>query len=413
MATPRAHDAAEPLGLVVVGSGPAGVRAAQAYRDAGGAGPVVVVSADETAPYQRPPLSKDMLAGESPAEPTPIDDDDPELSSIDVRLRTRALALRPDEHVLETDAGPLPYAACVLAPGSEPKPFPDLADGADVLLLRTFTDGVRLRERAESADSAVVVGAGFIGCEAAASLAARGISVTLIAPSRPQESRLGREVSDWLTSHLHGLGVDVRVGEVTRIEAPTNPGAAARVILADGPDTPGGPTLEPDLVLTALGVRPATGWLPAGDLVEGRIPTDDHLRTPWPDVWAAGDAALAHNAAAARRVPVEHWGDAETMGRIAGANAAGGDEAWDAAPGFWSEIGPHTLKQSAWGDGHDAVHAERHGDGITVWYSRDDRVVGVVTNDDDPAYERGDDLVRRGAPLREIQPDTEIPNTKE
>jgi 3-phenylpropionate/trans-cinnamate dioxygenase ferredoxin reductase component len=122
------------------------------------------------------------------------------------------------------------------------------------------------------------------------------------------------------------------------------------------------------------------------------------MRSASADVLAAGDVCRAENVAAGRPLRVEHWGDALVQGEIAGATAAGKHAAWDQVPGFWSTIGSRTLKYAAWGDGFDRTRFESHDSGgFTVWYGREGRVVGVLTHEADEDYERGADLIGKGA----------------
>ncbi|MTB72588.1 NAD(P)/FAD-dependent oxidoreductase [Arsenicicoccus sp. MKL-02] len=381
-------------GLVVVGSGPAGVSAAQAYSDAGGPGPVTILTADEHPPYQRPPLSKDVLRGELAPEPVAIDGADPELAGITVELRTRVNRIDPDARVVHAGGREIPYAALVLASGATPTPLPTAEPDADVHLLRSLADAERLVEAASHAHSAVVIGSGFIGCEAAVSLARRGIDVTVVTTEQaPQVARLGDRASQLLTDWLAEEGVAlVTGGEVTSVRAPRE------VHLSDGT------TRSPDLVLAALGVAPSTDYLAGTGISthEGRVVVDDRLRTSVDGVWAAGDVTRAHNAAAGRPLHVEHWGDALTMGEIAGRNAAGADESWTAVPGFWSEIGDRTLKHVAWGDGFDEVRVVERPGGLTVWYAQDGVVVGALTYEADDDYKRAEQLVTEGASIDEV-----------
>lgn len=381
-------------GLVVVGSGPAGVSAAQAYRDAGGPGPVTILTADEHPPYQRPPLSKDILRGELAPQPVAIDDADPELAGITVELGTRVDRIDPDARVVHAGGREIPYAALVLASGATPTPLPTAEPDADVHLLRSLTDAERLVEAASHAHSAVVIGSGFIGCEAAVSLARRGIDVTVVTTEQaPQAARLGERVSRLLTDWLAEEGIALVTGvEVTSVRAPRE------VHLSDGT------TRSPDLVLAALGVAPSTDFLAGTGISthEGRVVVDDRLRTSVDGVWAAGDVTRAHNAAAGRPLHVEHWGDALTMGEIAGRNAAGGDESWTAVPGFWSQIGDRWLKHAAWGDGFDEVRVAERPGGLTVWYAQDGIVVGALTYEADDDYERAEQLVTEGASIDDV-----------
>ena len=141
---------------------------------------------------------------------------------------------------------------------------------------------------------------------------------------------------------------------------------------------------------------------PPGLRIEnGGVLTDHGLRTSDPHIWAVGDIAYAHNPAADRPLRVEHWGEAETMGEIAGANIAGQDRRWATAPGFWSGIGDHELKYSSWGDGHERAELVEGPQGWAVWYAVDGSVVGVLTSDWDAEYERGQELIERHADLSE------------
>jgi len=167
-----------------------------------------------------------------------------------------------------------------------------------------------------------------------------------------------------------------------------------------------GETLHTDLVLVAGGVSP-NGELAASaglTMDDGRIVVDASMRSSQVDVLAAGDVARAHNATAGRSLTVEHWADAESMGAVAGTVAAGTRAEWDSVPGFWSQIGDHTLKYAAWGDGFDQVHAIDHGhDTFTVWYTRDDVVVGVLTHQADDDYDHGRDLIAAHASSSETR----------
>jgi 3-phenylpropionate/trans-cinnamate dioxygenase ferredoxin reductase component len=392
----------ERLGLLVIGSGPAGVHAATAYVEAGGPGPVCVVSADVDPPYQRPPLSKDVLAGDEPPQVTPILDDDDALAGVEVRLAARVESLDlEDRRVRTSDGHELAYERLVVATGSDPTPLPGAEPGAPVHVLRSLGDVRALVAGAEHAVSAVVVGSGFIGCEASASLARRGVRTTLVTPEPvPQAARLGDWAGSRIGAWLADLGVDVRTR--LHVDAVTPTG---QVRLDDGT------ALDVDLVLAAVGVTQGRRFLDVSGLRtsdDGHLETDEHLRTSDWRVWAAGDVAQAHHAVAGRPIPFEHWGDAMTMGRLAGRNAAadagaGESDTWSDPPGFWSQIGEHTVKYSAWGDGYAEARVVEHGDGaFTVWYADEaGEVVGVLTHEADEDYERGGDLLARRARLSE------------
>jgi 3-phenylpropionate/trans-cinnamate dioxygenase ferredoxin reductase subunit len=379
------------LGLLVVGSGPGGVSAAMGYRAAGGAGPVRLVTADPDLPYERPPLSKDFLRGDTDADGVALH---PEQDYVDrgiELIRSRAVrALSAAEKRAELDDGTrLDYRACVLATGSAPIGLP--VPGADlrhVHTLRSLQDAHALRTAAASATRAVVAGSGFIGCEAAASLAARGLPVTLVTEEqRPHEARLGEWAAQRIEEWLRDCGVELvtgdRVAEISDFAVRTEAGHSVAA----------------DLVLLATGVRPRTDLARAAGLAfgRGRVHVDSSMRTSADDVYAVGDVAFAYNTSAGRELAVEHWGDAMAMGEIAGRQAAGQSAEWSDAPGFWSTIGDHTLKYSAWGDGFDDAAAVEGDGGFTVWYGKAGQMVGVLTSERDSDYDRGRQLVEQNA----------------
>ena len=379
-------------GLAIVGGGPAGLAAARAYREAGGDGPVTMLTADAEAPYVRPLLSKELLRGET--DEAALEDDawfaD---NGVDLRLQAEVEALEPEARRLRLAGGEtLAFDACVLATGSHPQRLPvPGAEDPGILNLRSLHDARVLRSRAEQGRSAAVIGSGFIGCEAAASLAMRGLRVTLVSDEHVvHAARLGEEAGRRITGWLAELGVSLRLG------APVESVGAGTVRV------PGAPPVEADLVLFAVGVRPRAELAEAAglELRDGRIVTDERMRTSAPGIYAAGDVALARNAAAGRHLPVEHWGEALNQGEAAGANAAGGDAAWSAAPGFWSTIGTRALKHVAWGDGFDEARMVDHAGGaFTVWYGAGGTTVGVLAHERDEDYERGRELIEQGEPL--------------
>jgi len=375
-------------GLIVIGSGPAGVSAAEAFRAHNSDAPVRILTADPALPYARPPLSKEYLRGET-------DDvaQHPEqwydqrsikliagvcVDSID--LQTRCV-IAGDTH--------FGYRAVVLACGAAPAKL-QIPGGQAAMQLRSLTDAQRLRHAAKDADTAVVIGAGFIGCEAATSLARQGVAVTLVAPqAAPQEKRLGAEAGWQLRQLVADAGVRY-VGEVSVEEI-----VDRKVRLNNGV------TIDSDLILAATGVRPRTELAETAglDIKNARVVVGADMQTSAPDVYAAGDVALAHNTAAGRAVAVEHWQDAVDQGAIAGASSAGANANWDAVPGFWTTIGDTTLKYRAWGDGYRHSRLLERGGGFTVWYEADGKAVGVLTCNADDDYELGGDLIKAGDPV--------------
>lgn len=374
-------------GLIVIGSGPAGVSAAEAFRKHNSDAPVRILTADPAAPYERPPLSKEYLRGETDDvvlhPPQWYQERSIELIG-ELRVdRIDVLARRVVAGGTEFD-----YRAVVLACGSTPTGLP-VPGGESALQLRSLADAQRLRQAAENADAAVVIGAGFIGCEAATSLARRGVAVTLVAPEAvPQHKRLGAEAGERLRRLVTDAGVRY-VGEVA-VEKLDNQAVHLN----------NGVTVDCDLILAATGVQPRTELAEAAglDIRDSRIVVGPDMQTSAPNVYAAGDAALAHNTTARRALAVEHWQDAVDQGAIAGASAAGVAAKWDAVPGFWSTIGEATVKYHAWGDGYQHCRLIEHGDDFTVWYETDGTTVGVLTCNADDDYELGGRLIEAGAP---------------
>jgi 3-phenylpropionate/trans-cinnamate dioxygenase ferredoxin reductase component len=385
--------------LLVVGGGPAGHSAAAAYREGGGTGRVVLLTAEGRPPYNRPPLSKDLLRGETEPAELPLADG-PWYAERGIELCTgRAVALDPaGRRVTLEDGTRIAYAACVLATGAEPvRPPVDGADLDGVRVLRTVEHALALREQATAGTRAVVVGSGFIGCEAAASLRMRGCEVALLsADSAPQEPRLGPEVAARLAGWLEEAGVEARY-EASVAAIANGAGGPLRVEASTGP------ALDADLVLLAVGVRPGSDLARDAGLAlgaAGEVLAQSTMRTGAEGLLACGDCSRARHAVAGRPLHVEHWGDALAQGEIAGTVAAGGDAEWRTVPGFWSTIGERTLKYAAWGDGFDEVRVRDHGDGaFTAWYGMDGACVGVLAHGRDEDYDAGRDRIERGAPL--------------
>jgi 3-phenylpropionate/trans-cinnamate dioxygenase ferredoxin reductase component len=378
--------------IVVVGGGPAGHAAAQAYRAGGGTEAVTLITDDDRPPYNRPPLSKEHLRGEMHAAELLLEPPAwyPEH---DVELVHDAVAtLDPAARRAVTAGGrELAYAGAVLATGAAPmRPPVDGADLDGVHVLRTAIDSARLQAVTGTATRVVVVGAGFIGCEAAASLARRGADVTLVAPEDvPQGARLGRAAGERIIGWLAEEGVRARMG--TAIDAISRDGDTLLVAA-------GGRTLPADVVLLGAGVEPRDELARAAGLrmgPEGRhVAVDAGMATSAPGLYAAGDVTFAANATAGRPLHVEHWGDALAHGEIAGRRLAGDATAvWDTVPGFWSTIGDRTLKYAAWGDGHDDVELTADVAGFTVWYRKEGRLVGVLTHGHDEDYEAGTERI--------------------
>ncbi|HXO51859.1 MAG TPA: FAD/NAD(P)-binding oxidoreductase, partial [Mycobacterium sp.] len=351
--------------------------------------PVRMLTTDPALPYAKPPLSKAYLCGRE----AKLDLHSPGWfvrHNVDlVRGITVDHIDLAHQEVVTAGGRCYPYWHLVLACGANPVPLP--VPGAEAALsLRSFADAVILRMAARSADSAVVIGGGLIGCEAAACLAGRGVPTTVVAAEPvPLQRRFGEEVGERVAKILFDNGV--RFLGSTAVTAIDD----TRVRL----DT--GETLEADLVVSATGVRPDPHLAEAAglDTHDGRIVVDEHMHTSALNVYAAGDVALAYNVTAGRRIRAEHWRDAAQQGLVAGLSAAGHLAAWDKVPEFSCTIGESTLKYRGWGTGYEHSRLIEHRNGFTVWYESGGAVIGALSFNADDDYKHVDQLVRSHAPL--------------
>ncbi len=328
---PRTADRpAIPQSVVIVGGGAAGLAAALTLRREGYANALTLISADDSAPYDRPNLSKDFLAGNAPDEWMPLRA--PEFyadNGIDLLLGTRVESLDANERrVTLADGRRLPFDALLLATGAEPIRLNIAGAGAEqVCYLRSFTDGRALVARAATARRVVVLGASFIGLEVAASLRARGIEVDVVGLERVLMERVlgaevGRFVQDLHVSH----GVTFHLGNsIAQVRD-------RHVTLTDGT------ILEADLIVAGVGVRPALALAQTAGLALDRgVLVDQYLQTSAPGVFAAGDIARWPDALSGERIRVEHWVLAERQGQTAARNILGRGERFVAPPFFWSQ----------------------------------------------------------------------------
>jgi 3-phenylpropionate/trans-cinnamate dioxygenase ferredoxin reductase subunit len=363
-------------GFIAIGSGPAGLSAAETFRSKHPHIPVRILSTDPALPYAKPPLSKAYLCGRE----AKLD-----LHSAGWFVRHDVDLLRgiTVDHIdlvhqeVVTEGGRrYPYWHLVLACGANAVPLS--VPGAEAALtLRSFADAVILRMAARSADSAVVIGGGLIGCEAAACLAGRGVPTTMVAAeSVPLQRRFGDQVGERVAKILSDNGVRF-LGSMTVTAIDDT-----RVHL----DTGG--TLDGDVVVSATGVQPDPHLAEAVglDTEDGRIVVDEHMHTSARNVYAAGDVALAYNVTAGRRIRAEHWRDAAQQGLIAGLSAAGHTAAWDKVPGFSCAVGESTLKYCGWGIDYEHSRLVDHHNGFTVYYESASDLVGVLTLNADDDY---------------------------
>lgn len=324
--------------VVVVGASLAGLRACEALRTGGFAGRITLVGAETHLPYHRPPLSKQILAGEWDPEramlrtPSAYDS-----LGLDWRPGTRAVALDSgSRRITLDDDAVLAYDGLVIATGATPRLLPGQPDLDGIFVLRTIEDALALRARLDPGMRLVVIGAGFIGLEAAATARRRGADVVVLegAPA-PLIRGLGAEMGAVVAGIHEREGVRVRCSVVVdRIEGEA--GRVTGVRLGDGEFVPA------DAVLVGIGVAPATGWLEGSGLQLGDgVVCDESLFTGASGTYAAGDCVYWPNPLFAETARIEHWTNAAEQGAHAAKNLLthpdGGGEAYGPVPFFWSE----------------------------------------------------------------------------
>jgi 3-phenylpropionate/trans-cinnamate dioxygenase ferredoxin reductase component len=370
--------------IAVAGAGLAGLQTVTALRAGGFTGSITMVGAEPHRPYDRPPLSKAVLLGG--ADDTTLPADWAALN-VELRLDCRATALDADapggRGVLATDLGVVPFDELVLACGSLPVALPGTDHFAHVRTLRTIDDSRRLRDDLRPGTNVIIVGAGWIGAEVATAAARAGCAVHVIeALPAPLAAALPAEIGAHTARWYERAGIELTTG--ARVQGVDHDA----VLLSDGR------TPDADLILVAIGVRPATGWLANTGIARdgtGAVLTDAQLRTSLPTVYAVGDCAAWPSRRYGQRLHIEHWDLALHAPSVVAANLLGGEQIYDPVPYFWSEqFGRMVQYAGHWPAGNRVVWRgdPDRTDAWTVCWLSGDRLVAVL------AVDRPRDLVQ-------------------
>jgi 3-phenylpropionate/trans-cinnamate dioxygenase ferredoxin reductase component len=382
--------------FVIVGASLAGAKAAETLRSEGFEGRVVLIGEEELRPYERPMLSKEYLRGEKPAEKLYVHDEDfYDKQDIELLTGTHVQSLNHGAHEITLgDGSSMPYTRLLLSTGATPRRLS--LPGADlpgVAYLREMRDSDALRTSIKAASRVVVIGAGWIGSEVAASARLLGADVAIVAPDAVPLARvLGPELG-MVYRDLHAEhGVDLHLS--THVEAVVGSDAAKGVRTTDGS------VIEGDLVVMGVGVLPRVELAQdAGLTVENGIVVDQCLRTSAPDVFAAGDVASAWHPVYEKQIRVEHWANALKQGPSAARNMLGQDAPYTSLPYFYSDQYDLGMEYNGYATDWDRVvlRGDVGGREFLAFWLKDGRVLaGMNVN----VWDQGDAikaLLRGGA----------------
>jgi 3-phenylpropionate/trans-cinnamate dioxygenase ferredoxin reductase subunit len=370
---------------IIIGAGQAGAQAAQSMRQAGFECEIVMFGDEAEPPYQRPPLSKAYLQGELDAErlylrPRAFY----EQHKIDLRLGVRVAAINREAKTITTATGEaLGYDRLLIATGAPPRRL--ACRGAElpgVYYLRTIADSDALRPVLSAGGRIVIVGAGYIGLEVAASARKAGLDVTVLEMADRVLARVaGKEISAFYEKLHRDMGVDLRLGAA--LDHFEGKSRVAKAVLKSGE------MIDCAAILVGVGAAPATALAEAADLrLANGVWTDERAQTSDPSIFAAGDCASHPSAIYERRVRLESVPNAIEQAKVAGVNMAGGDARYEAAPWFWSD--QYDVKLQTVGISEGADETVLRGDPgarkFSVWYFQRGRLLAVDAVNDPAAF---------------------------
>jgi 3-phenylpropionate/trans-cinnamate dioxygenase ferredoxin reductase component len=388
--------------IVIAGAGHAGGRAAEALRAAGHGGAIVLIGAESHPPYERPPLSKELLQGAIPLEKTYIR---PAAwwgeQGIDLRLGNEAVAIdRAAQTVRLKDGSDVPYDALLLTTGARARilRIPG-GTGPRVFYLRDIADSLRLRERLVPGARLAVIGAGFIGLEVAATAAKRGAKVVVLELAPHVLARVTPpEIADYVAELHRRNGVDIRTGVgVTAIE---DAGEGLRIVCADGE------RIAADFAAIGIGAQPNTELAQqAGLVVEDGVKVDEFGRSSDPHIFAAGDLTRHFNPLVGRHIRLEAWQNAQNQAIAVAKIMAGGSAPFAEVPWFWTDQFDMNLQMAGAADSWDQLvfrgePAERS---FTVFHLADGKPVAVTCVNAVREMRFGRMLIQRAKPVDPAQ----------
>ncbi|MBS1302126.1 FAD-dependent oxidoreductase [Loktanella sp. SALINAS62] len=393
--------------IVIVGGGQAASALIAKLVAEGCDAKITLVCAEPRLPYQRPPLSKAYLLGEMAEDrlyfrPAAWYDE----HGVDVRLGTRATGIDTAARTLRLDGGDtLPYDDLVLTTGAHPRSLPASIGGTlgNVFAVRDLDDADAMEPAFRDGARALIIGGGYIGLEAAAVAAKRGVSVTLVeAADRILQRVAAPETSDFFRALHLSHGVDIREG--VGLTALTGDDVVTGATLSDGT------TLDIDFAIVGVGIAPATALAEgAGLTIDNGIATDAHGRTSDPQIWAAGDCASTPLGDG--RVRIESVGNAIDQAEIVAHNLLGRDVTYTPKPWFWSDQYDVKLQIAGLNTGYDAIHVRQVADARSHWYYRGDQLIAIDSLSDTRGYMVGKRLIEMGkspAPDVVTHPDTNL-----
>jgi 3-phenylpropionate/trans-cinnamate dioxygenase ferredoxin reductase subunit len=379
--------------VVIVGAGLAGFTVARRLRELDYQGAISLFGNEAVAPYDRPPLSKDILKGEKTADDVRLQDRAfYEERDIQLHVSAQVTRIRPEDRTVEIGSEELGYDSLILATGATIRPLPDqmTRDLGGIYGLRDLSDAQALEHAFRAARRVLVIGGGYIGLEVAAAARSRGLEVTVLEAAPRILGRVAAAPTADIIRALHRHeGVDIH--ENTRIVAFTGDGHVTGATLSDGT------RLATDCVVVGIGVSPNTGLAESAGLeIDDGIVVDDICQTSRPGIWAAGDCARFPSPHGPMRL--ESVGNAIAMGECVAENIMGAGRPFEVTPWFWSDQFDAKLQIVGLNQGHTRIVA-RDGakDGaISYWYYRDDALISVDVINEPKTYMVAKRLIEAG-----------------